>query len=193
MAESSLSPKTEVAKQFKADVGRGNLLSKSEISGSPCAEHPEIIKAKPLAAPDCLALTLERRLGNFPSVIYLSNQLIHRDPNVGEKHFVEMGDAIDLTEGSNLDAGRVQIDEHARDPVSLGSVAIRTYQQDAPVTLVCQRRPYLLPVYDPAISVKLRPRREAGKVGPCGRFTKELTPDLVTAQHRPEEALLLLF
>ena len=129
MAKRSLRPKTEVAKQLKTDVCRRNLLSISDVPGSSSAEHPEIVEANSFAATDCHTLTLKRRLCDLPSVVYLPDNLINGDSNIGEKHFVEVGDAVDLAERTDLDARRTQIDKQVRDPVSLGSVPIRAHSR----------------------------------------------------------------
>src|ERR1700688_647730 len=52
------------------------------------------------------------------------------------------------------------------------------------------RRPYLLAVDQPGIVVPNRTSAQGGEIGSGAGLGKQLTPDLLTAQRRPCEALL---
>src|SRR5436309_11968998 len=69
---------------------------------------------------------------------------------------------------------------------------ISAYDEDAPVGDVRPRRPDLLPVDHPLVTVEHRASPRARKVGPGARLGEPLTPDLVPGQDVREVALLLL-
>ena len=77
-------------------------------------------------------------------------------------------------------------------PGVLGDVGVGAGDGDAPGGEVRARRPDLLPVDHPLVAVADRPRREPGEVGAGARLGEELAAELVGAQERPHEAVLLL-
>ena len=60
-------------------------------------------------------LVHQHRRGLAPAVVELADQPIGRDPHVAEEHLVEMTATVDLMDRSDLDAGRLHVDDEHRD------------------------------------------------------------------------------
>ena len=77
-------------------------------------------------------------------------------------------------------------------PLCFGASRSVRGEQQAPVAVVRARRPHLLPVQHPLLAVAHRTRAQAREVGAGARLGEQLAPHVLAAQHRVEEALLLL-
>ena len=113
--------------------------------------------------------------------------------DVGEEHLVEARRAVDLSQRPYLDAGRLHVDDEARDALVLRRVGIGARDDEPPLGVLGSRRPHLLAVEDPVSGrrVALGARLEGCDVGPCVGLRPQLTPDLRALDHLGEETLLL--
>ena len=109
-----------------------------------------------------------------------------REAGFGQVHLVEFGIARHLTQRTNLDAGRLHVDEEGGEPPVLGHVGIGAGEEQSEAGLVPQRRPHLLPVHHPLVAVALGPGREPGEVGARTRLREQLAPDLLGCEERPQ-------
>ena len=87
--------------------------------------------------------------------------------------------------------GSVHVDDEARDALVLGRGGVGAGQQLAPLGELAEGVPHLLAVEDPAVAVALGARGERSEVAAGVGLAEALAPDLVAAQHRAQETLLL--
>ena len=112
--------------------------------------------------------------------------------HVGEEDLVEFCFTGDLVQGPHLDTGAFHVDQERGDALVLGHIGIGPGQQEPEPGQVGQRRPDLLPVEDPLITVGNGPGREARHIGPRAGLAEQLAPDLLRREQRAQVALLLL-
>ena len=112
--------------------------------------------------------------------------------DVGEEDLVEFGFAGDLEQRPHLDPGRLHVDQERGHPLVLGDIGVGARHDEAEGRDVRQRRPDLLPVEHPLLTVTLGPGREPGHVGPGPGLAEELAPDLLAGEEGAQVALLLL-
>src|SRR5437868_2339221 len=73
----------------------------------------------------------------------------------------------------------------------LDRFCIRANDQQTEPRKMGQRRPHLLAVDDPFVTIANALRCQTGEVGPGAGFAEQLAPDLLAREQRPEIALLL--
>jgi hypothetical protein len=112
-------------------------------------------------------------------------------PHVGEEDLIELGLPGDLEERSHLDTGRLHVDEERRHPLVLGDVGVRARHNEPERRNVRERRPDLLSVEEPLLSVTHGAGRQAGDVGSRTGLAEQLAPDLLVREERTEVTLLL--
>ena len=95
------------------------------------------------------------------------------DPHVGEEDLVEVGHAVDLAQRPDLDAGARHRHEEVRDAPVLGHVGIRAGEQDGPLAVLGERRPHLLSVDHPGVTVELGAGPESGEVRSGARLAEQ--------------------
>jgi hypothetical protein len=105
---------------------------------------------------------------------------------------VEVSHAGDLGERTHLDAGGAHVDDEVGDALVLGHIGVGASQQDAVVGVLAERGPDLLAVDDPLVAVALGAGAQRREVAAGTGFAEQLAPQMVAAQHRAEETLLLL-
>ena len=115
-----------------------------------------------------------------------------RHAHVGEEQLAEAVVARHRRDRAGLDAGRAHVDEQAGDALVLGHLGVGAHVELAPVGPVALRVPRLLPVDHEVVAVEHRRAPQRGQVGAGLGLGHALAPDLVAAQHRAQEALLLL-
>ena len=64
--------------------------------------------------------------------------------------------------------------------------------QDRPLCVLCARRPYLLPVDNPVVTVTDSAGGHTGQVGPRARFAEQLAIDVFASEQRAQEVSPLL-
>src|SRR5581483_2468785 len=114
------------------------------------------------------------------------------DACVGQVALVELGLAGHLAQRPDLDAGLVHVDHEVGHAPVLGDVGIGAREQQAPLGMVGQARPLLLPVDDPLVAVTDGRRRQARHVRARARLAEELAPHLLAGEQRAEPSPLLL-
>jgi hypothetical protein len=91
-------------------------------------------------------LVSEGRLRPAPSLALLSNHVLKRNTDVGEKDFAELRVLGDLLERSDLNAGLVHVDNEVGDALVLRRLRIGPRQQDAEIRCQPAAGPDLLTV-----------------------------------------------
>ena len=113
-------------------------------------------------------LVAERDLGQLPSAVLGPDEMVGRDPHVGQEHLVEGVLARHVDERPDVDPRRIHGADEVADPHVLGGRRIGAGEQDPPLGDVRVARPHLLPVDDPVVAVALGPGGER-RPGPSRR------------------------
>ncbi len=139
-----------------------------------------------------LALTRQGGVGDPPAVADGPDPLGVGHHRPVEEHLVEVDLAADVAQGPHLDPGGVHIEEEVGDPLALGHVGIGAGEQHRPVGEVRPGVPHLLPGQPPAVTVRLRPRRQRRQVRSRPGLAEQLAPHLLVAHDRGKEAPALV-
>ena len=142
-------------------------------------------------AADRHALVHQRRERHPPAVAGPAQHLLVRDAGVGEEHLVELGLPGHLAQRADLDRRVLHVDDERGEPGVLDGIRIGPDHEQPPLGQVRERRPHLLAVDDPLVTVLHTGRRQAGEIGSRAGLGEQLTPDLLAGEQRPEVALLL--
>ena len=109
-----------------------------------------------------------------------------------EQHLVEAALAGHLHQRLHRHAGHVHREQEVREPGVLVRVGVGAREQDHPLGEVSQGRPHLVARDLPAAALRLhRAGGEAREIAARARLAEALAPDLVGAQQRREQPLLL--
>ena len=109
-----------------------------------------------------------------------------------EEHLVEVDLAADVAQRSDLDPGRVQVDDEVGEAATLRHVRVGAGQADREVREVRPRGPDLLAAEHPLLAVERGPGGQRREVGARARLAQQLAPLLLVAHERREEAEALL-
>ncbi len=134
----------------------------------------------------------QRGLRDAPPVVDVAEAIRVGDARVGEEHLVEVRTARHLAEGTDLDPGSLHVDEEVGDARVLGGVGIGAGQEHPAAGVVRARRPDLLAVHDPLVTVAHGGRAQPREVRAGPRLGEQLAPDLLAGQQRGEPAGALL-
>src|SRR5437588_740743 len=137
------------------------------------------------------ALVQQRRHGHLPALALLAEPIGHGYLDVVEEDLVELRLTGDLPQRSNLDAGRMHVDDQVRQPLVARRLRVAERDEDAEVGDVGERRPDLLPVDDVHVPAALGARACRGEVGAGARLREALAPDLLGGEDLRKMRLLL--
>ena len=143
-------------------------------------------------AADRHALVHERGERDPPPVAEAADAVGVGHSHTGEVHLVELGFAGDLTQGPDVDAGRVHVEREVGEPTVLRCFGIGPGDEHPAVGPVRERVPYLLSVHDPLVAVTDRTGRQAREVGAGSGLAEELAPQLLAGEQRSKEPRLEL-
>src|SRR5262245_17618049 len=176
----------EVLEDLEADERVGEPLPHHRITGAALVTRQpgEVPERDRPAAADQRPLGAERRLGDTPGAVHRADDVVVRDPHVGQEYLVEVGDAVDLTQRPHLDPGRRHVEHEVRDPLVLGRVRVGPGEQDAELAVVRARAPDLLAVHHPLVAVAHGTGPQPGEVGAGSGLAEQLAPHFLTAQQR---------
>ena len=138
------------------------------------------------------ALVHERGDGHRPAVALPADDVLVRDPGVLHEELVELGLAGDLAQRAHLDGVLLHVHEEVAEPLVLGRVGVGARHEHAPLGVVGQRRPHLLPGDEPVVAVAHRARLDRGEVRARAGLGEALAPDLLGREDRLQVAALLL-
>src|SRR3954466_3324842 len=138
------------------------------------------------------ALVHERRDRDGPPVALAADDVLVRDPRLFDEQLVELGLAGDLPQRAHLDRVSKSTHEEVRQPLVARNVRVRPCDEHAPLRVMGERRPHLLPGDDPLVPVAHRARLQRREVRAGLGLGEPLAPDLVGAEDGLEVALLLL-
>src|SRR5262249_33961068 len=96
---------------------------------------------------------LEQPSGDPPPLVLRSDQIGGGDSNIGEELFAELGSTVDLPDATDLDAGRLYVDDEDGDALVLGNIRAGTDHTEGEVGQVGAGAPGLLAVDDVVITV----------------------------------------
>src|SRR4051794_351898 len=138
------------------------------------------------------ALVHQRGDGDHPAVALAADDVLVRDPSLLDEELVELRLAGYLAQRPDLHRLLLHIHDEVGEALVLGGVEVGARDEHAPLRLVRERGPDLLPGHDP-LAVRLHGLRlERREVGAGLGLGEALAPDLVGGEDRLEEALLLL-
>src|ERR1700722_15525493 len=136
-------------------------------------------------------LVHQRAHGHIPSVVYLAENVLSWNANVAKENLVEFGFASHLSQRTNLNSGRLHIDEEHRKSLVFSDTRIRANHQLAPVTDPTEAGPHFLAVNDVVIAVQSGFHLQTGEIGAGVGFRKALAPDFFRAQNLRDVTFLL--
>ena len=90
-----------------------------------------VVDAGHVLHPEAAPLVCERAHRDAPAVVEDTDQVVLGDERVGEEDLGEMGGARDLAQGSDLDAGRVHVDDQDADALVLGDLGVGAHVAEA--------------------------------------------------------------
>ena len=133
----------------------------------------------------------ERRHHHRPPLVDLAHDVGARHPDLVEEDLVEPRLPGDLDQRSDGDAGALHVDEEERQPAVLGRRGIGADDQDAPVGVLREAGPDLLPGDRDLVAAHLAAGPDGRQVGPRVGLGEALTPDVLARQDTGQEAPLL--
>ena len=137
-------------------------------------------------------LVAERAHHDLPSAVDVAHHVVRCGAGAVEEHFAELEAAGHVADRADIDAVLVARHEQHRDAAVLRCIRVGATECVQPVGVVAERGPDLLPGDDPLVTVELGPGPQAGQVRAGVGLAEALTPHLLAARDRREEALLLL-
>jgi len=137
------------------------------------------------------ALEAEGRHRRLPAVAGSADQVAVGDDGVVEEDLAELAATGQLADPAHLDARLLQVDDEVADALVGRSLGVGAGEQEAAVGVVGPRRPDLLAVEDPAVSVLDRTGREAGQVAAGVGLAEALRPDLLAGEELLDVGVLL--
>ena len=93
--------------------------------------------------------------GDFPAIARLANQVVGSRPGLIKKHFVKLAGTGQLADRLNPDLALAHRHQQERQTAMADAARFGTHQHKAPVRLVGQRSPDLLPADQPLPAVTL--------------------------------------
>src|SRR5690606_21012271 len=126
-------------------------------------------------------LVPQEELRVVPAPVLLTDEVVRRDPHVGEEDLVDLVAAVDELDGAHLDAGAVPVDEQERDALLLlgtgrAGTGPSPHEAEEPVGMLSERHPGLLTVDDILIAITDRGGAQGRQVGPGVGLGEALTP-----------------
>ena len=138
------------------------------------------------------ALVDERGLQYRPSGVQLTDQVLGGNAGVRQEHLVELRFAGDLVDRPDLDAGLTHGQHEEADALMFRHVPVGPGQQHAVVGGLGVRRPHLLSVDHPVVTVALGPSAQAGQIRARAGLAVEQAPFALAADRRRNQPPLLL-
>src|SRR5512132_109259 len=191
----------QLLEQVRLTSGHGALGAVPSPAGGEITDAPlELLRLLPghratdgsaAAAAEPGALVRQRRVGDSPAAVQVTDHRRLTHTRVREEHLAEEGPPRHLAQRPHLDARLVHLDGEVRDALVLRRIGIGARDEHAEVGGLTSRCPDLLPVDDPFVAVALGAALEAGEVGAGAGLTEQLTPRLLPVQDRPQIALPL--
>src|SRR6266540_1769838 len=191
-------PHAVVLHDLDADVRVGEPLANRLVGGRAVLvrdvdEIGQLALERQLLRQECRpALEAQRRHRDLPAVVHLADDVLLVGTGVVEEDLVELGRARHLLERPCRDAVLLHRDEQVRDPLVGGRLGIGAHDCEAPVGPVGERRPDLLPVDHPLVTVEHGAGLDVREVGTGVRLRVALAPQLLGGLDLGQEALLLL-
>ena len=134
----------------------------------------------------------EGRHGHLPAVVDPAHDVVPGTPGVGEEDLVELGRAVDLLDGADLDAGLLHGHEEVGDAGVLVDVGVGAGQEEDVVGELGLGGPDLLAGDDPLVAVGHGPGLERGQVAAGVGLGEPLAPRDGAVQDPGDELPLLL-
>ena len=138
------------------------------------------------------ALVHQRRDRHRPAVADAADDVGVGDPRLLDEDLVELALAGDLDQRLGLHPGLLHVHQEVGEALVLGGVGVGAGDEHAPLGVLGEGRPDLLPGDDPFVAVLDRLRLQRGEVGARLRLGEALAPDLLGGEDRLQVALLLL-
>jgi len=130
-------------------------------------------------------------LGVGSAFVFLANQVLDWDFDIGEPHFVHLVGAIQKDDPTHLDSKPVHIDLEKRNLFLLLGIGICPYEAEDPIGVLAERRLGLLTIHNVMVAVAHRTGFERCRIGPRARLRIALPP-MFTIQD-PRQVIVLLF
>ena len=138
------------------------------------------------------ALVHQRRDRHRPAVADAADDVRVGDPRLLDEDLVELALAGDLDQRLGFDPLLLHVHQEVGEALVLGGVGVGAGDEHAPLGVLGEGRPDLLPGDDPFVAVLDRLRLQRGEVGARLGLGEALAPDLLGGEDRLQVALLLL-
>ena len=130
-------------------------------------------------------------LGQPPAVVQIADEVLGRNPNVGEEDLVEGVATGDLGDLTNLDARKVHRTDQVRDAPVLRQIRIGAGDENAIPRELSATRPRLLAVDDELVTVSFCSGAETCQVASAPWFAEQLAPEILATEQAWEVPQLL--
>src|SRR5215210_5848843 len=184
--------------ELHLDRDLSEALADDGVVGRPAlaGELLEVLERHPhprgRRGPETGALVHQRGDRHGPAVADPADHVLVGDPRLLDEELVELGLVRDLVERAHLHRVLLHVHDEVGQALVLRRVLVGPRDEHAPLRLVGERGPDLLPRHDP-LAVRLHcPGLQRGEVGARVGLGEALAPDLVAGEYRVEPALLLL-
>ena len=134
----------------------------------------------------------ERPSCDGPAAADLADDVLVRDPSVGQEHLVERCVIVHLPDRADLDARLVHVEQEVGHPGVLRCIPVGTGDEDRHVGMVGRRVPHLLAVDDPLIAVAYGGRLQARQIRAGAGLAEQLAPRQLAGQRASEKRVLQL-
>ncbi len=128
------------------------------------------------------ALERQKVHGDGPAVAFVSQGAVEGDHDVVEEDLAELLHPVHRSKGLDGDAGRIHVDEQRGDAAMGGVGRACSREEHAPLRVLGEARPDLLPAYAPSVVGLRGPAGQRGEVATGAGFGESLAPGLVAPQ-----------
>ena len=161
-----------------------------------CSGHHQLVFLFKTAISGCRThATLEGKcaVGNLPTVIDTTNNIVFRTTSIGKEHFTELCGAVGLNNAAYFNTRLLHGHQQIGNAFVLWRIGVGAGEQEAIVGVVALCGPNFLTIDDPFIAVKNCCGFQTCQVASAVWLTEALTPARLTAKNFWQELLFLFF
>ncbi len=142
--------------------------------------------------PQAVSLVGERGDRHAPPTADRADDVLSRDPRIGEEHLVEGRATGHLLQRAYLDALLVHVDDEVGDAAVLRDARVGAGDEDPPTAVLSARGPHLLTIDDPLLTVLHGTGLDARQVRARSGLGEQLAPHVAPRDHVGQEASFLI-
>ena len=160
-----------------------------------CSHHQLVFLFETAISGCCTHAALEGKcaVGNLPTVVYATNNIVFRTTSIGKEHFTELCGAVGLNNAAYFNTRLLHGHQQIRNAFVLWRIGVGAGEQEAVVGVVALCGPNFLAVNDPFVTVEYGSGFQTCQVAPAVWLTETLAPARLTAKNFWQELLFLFF